>query len=141
MGLWSRLILLILCATTLQQVAQAAGGITPEQIYQPRIEWENVMGTWEVLPEQNPLSEKGKPIPQPSHRTLMTLRKDGTCRVFNADNPLGRDGMWTVGEHEMFMTFPDGSKIDFYVYGVKGDFMITLSPIEDGQDQLWSRVK
>lgn len=117
------------------------GGITPEQIYQREIEWAQLIGTWEVLPEENPLAENSKSNPNPSHRTLMTLRKDGTCRVFNKDHPTGSDGMWTFENHEMFITFPNGSPMEYFVYGVKRDFMITRSPIKDGRDQLWSRVK
>jgi len=116
-------------------------GITPEQIYQREIEWAHLIGTWEVLPEENPLAENSKSNATPSHRTLMTLRKDGTCRVFNKDHRTGSDAIWTFENHEMFITFPNGSRIEYFVYGVKKDFMITRSPIKDGRDQLWSRIK
>lgn len=116
-------------------------GITPEQIYQREIEWTNLIGTWEVLPEENPLAENSKNNSNPSHRTLMTLRKDFTCRVFDKDHPAGSDGIWTFESHEMFITFPNASPKEYFIYGVKGDFMITRSPIKDGRDQLWSRVK
>lgn len=119
----------------------SVGGITPEQIYQQAVDWQAVIGTWEVLPEDNPLAERGKQSSAPSSRTLMTLRKDGTCRVFSQDHPMGSDGLWTFESHEMHIRLPDGGKADFFVYGVRGDFMVTRSPIRDGKDQLWSRVK
>jgi hypothetical protein len=118
-----------------------AGGVTPEQIYQPSIDWKSVVGTWEILPDENPLAEKNKSSSGASVRTIMTLRKDGTCRVFNEGHPMGSDGLWTFEQHEMFIRFPSGSRAEFYVYGVKGDFMVTRSPIKGGKDQLWSRVK
>ena len=62
-------------------------GITPEQIYQPEIKLGSLIATWEVLPEDNPLGEKKHEGSKPAIRTLMTLRKDGTCRVFNRDHP------------------------------------------------------
>ena len=131
---------ILLCIVAIPRLVAAAGGITPEQIYQPAINWDIVVGTWEILPDSNPLAETDKENQTPP-RTLMTLRKDGTCRIFNQESPLGQDAIWTVGDHQMFITFPKGERIDFFVYGVKGDFMITLSPIRDGKDQLWSRVK
>jgi len=134
-------LVILLCVAGAPLWVPAGGGITPEQIYQDAIKWDNVVGTWEILPETNPLGENGKDGQKPSHRPLMTLRKDGTCRVFNQEFPMGRDGMWTMGDHEMFITFQEGSRIDFFVYGVKGDFMITRSPAKEGKDQLWSRVK
>jgi hypothetical protein len=123
------------------QGVSTAGGITPEQIFQTSIEWGAVIGTWEVLPEDSPLVERDKERAKLSHRTLMTLRKDGTCRIFNGDHPLGQDGTWTSNEHDVSITFGTGSRIDLYIYGVKGDFMITRSEVESGKDQLWSRVR
>jgi len=135
LGMW------LLISVTLSATTILAGGATPEQIYQPVINWDRVEGTWEILPDENPLAEKGKGRPQGQFRTIMTLRKDGTCRVFNEDHPMGTDGTWNRQEHEMFISFPSGTRVEFYVYGVKGDFMVTRSPIKGGKDQLWSRVK
>jgi hypothetical protein len=118
-----------------------AGGITPEQIYQASIEWAAVVGTWEVLPEDSPLIERESEGGKLSHRTLMTLRKDGTCRIFNGKHPLGEDGTWTSNDHDMSIRFKTGLHLDLYIYGVKGDFMITRAEAENGTDQLWSRVK
>ncbi|MFH1114644.1 MAG: hypothetical protein V1792_12050 [Pseudomonadota bacterium] len=122
-------------------VGGAEGGITPEQIYQEKVEWTAVVGTWEVLPEENPLAENGKTRSKVSHRTLMTLRKDGTCRIFDKEHSTGSDGMWYYEKHKMFVTLPTGTRVGFFVYGVKGDFMVTRSLDQGGKDQLWSRVK
>ncbi len=119
----------------------AEQGISPEQIYQPSIDLNDVIGTWEILPEDNPLAEKINPDRKNQPRMLMALRKDGTCRIFNEENPTGLDGLWTFEDHGMFITFKDGNRIEFYVYGIKWDFMITRSPIKNGKDQLWSRVR
>ncbi len=116
-------------------------GIKPEQIYQRELKWKQVIGAWEILPETDPLTESGKGNPGESFRSLMTLRKDGTCRVFDKKRPMGKDGIWNIEGHRMYITFPNGSKEGFYVYGVAGDFMVTRSPMENGMDQLWSRVK
>ena len=95
---------LFLVALTFSQSARA-GGITPEQIYQHAIDWNSLIGTWEILPEGNPLEEEPKGSEQASERTLMTLRVDGTCRVFDKDHPNGSDGLWTFDQHEMYITF------------------------------------
>ena len=116
-------------------------GITPEQIYQASIDWQSLIGTWEVLPEENPLAERLRGSSGSSPRNLMTLRKDGTCRVFSSDHPMGSDGLWTFENHEMFIKLPGGITMQFYVYGIKRDFMITRSPIVDGKDHLWSKIK
>lgn len=116
-------------------------GITPEQIYQSTVDWQTVVGTWEALPEQNPLAEQESIPPKTLIRTIMTLRKDGTCRLFNAAHTVGADGIWTFDNHEMFIKLPNGEALEFYVYGIKGDFMITRSPVVNGKDQLWSKVK
>lgn len=116
-------------------------GIKPEQIYQRNLDWEQVIGAWEILPENDPLTESGSGNLGKSFRSLMTLRKDGTCRVFDEKRPMGKDGIWNIEGHRMYITFPNGSKEGFYVYGVAGDFMVTRSPMENGMDQLWSRVK
>jgi len=118
-----------------------AGGIAPEQIFQAVIDWHGLIGTWEVLPEEHPLEETGKGPVNSSHRTLMALRKDGTCRLFNKEHPTGSDGLWTFDNHEMLVTLKNGSQIGYYVYGIKGDFMVTRTPVKEGKDQLWSRVK
>jgi hypothetical protein len=132
---------LLLFLTFLPPLAWCGGGITPEQIYQPEIKLGSVIATWEVLPDDNPLAEKNQTGPKSPSRTLMTLRKDGTCRVFNREHPMGADCMWTMEDHKMFLIFPGDIKVDFFIYGVKGEFMITRSPVNNGKDQLWSRVK
>lgn len=119
----------------------STGGITPEQIYQANMDAQAVIGSWEKLPEENPLAEKPGSFTDSSFRTLMTFRKDGTCRIFSEAHPTGVDGVWSFEEHKIFVTLPNKAKIDFYVYGVKGDFMITRSREKNGSDQLWSRVK
>jgi hypothetical protein len=121
--------------------ARGAGGIAPEQIFQPVIDVNNLIGTWEVLPEEHPLEETSKANQNSSHRTLMALRKDGTCRFFNREYPTGSDGLWTFEDHKMFIAFNNGSRVGYYIYGIKGDFMVTRTPVKDGKDQLWSRVK
>jgi hypothetical protein len=99
------------------------------------------MGTWEILPEESPLEESETTESKTKHRTMLALRKDGTCRIFDPAHPNGADGLWTFEDHEMVITLPQNLKVEFYVYGIKGDFMITRSPIKEGRDQLWSRVK
>jgi len=134
------LLLLLIFAAINTQAPAKAGGIAPEQIFQPSIDWQKIIGTWEVLPEDNPLSEQNRVGGTGPHRVIMTLRKDGTCRVFDKARPLGSDGMWIFEDHEMSITFPTGARVDYFVYGIKGDFMITRSPARGGKDQLWSRV-
>ncbi len=138
-GLFFLVIIPLMVSTALSSVE--GGGITPEQIYQRRLDWNRVVGTWEALPVETPLSENAGKKQRSSHRILMTLRKDGTCRVFNKDHPVGSDGMWVIDGHKMVLTHPNGGLAEFYIYGVKGDFMITRSPIKNGKHQLWSRVK
>ena len=70
----------------------------------------------------------------------MTLRKDGTCRL-NKKHPAGSDALWTHDDRKIFVTFSDDSRADFFVYGIRGDFMITRSPPQLGKDELWARVK
>ncbi len=134
-------IILALFVAVFPRISPGAGGITPEQIYQPAIDWNKLIGTWEVLPDDHPLGEKVKNNRRQTDRTLMTLRKDGTCRVFNKEYPLGSDGLWTSEDHQMIITFPNGGKLDLFIYGIKGDFMMAMSPIKNGKDFLWSRVK
>jgi hypothetical protein len=138
-GIWSLFLLLLLFPAP--ETALAAGGITPEQIYQVKIDWDKVIGTWEALPDDDPLAESEKNGSKKSHPTLITLRKDGTCRVLSKERPLGSDGLWTSSDHGMFITFPDKSRMELYVYGLTGEFMITQCPPETGKDQLWGRVK
>lgn len=133
-------LLLLLSFATANSNPAYAGGIAPEQIFQASIDWGKIIGTWEVLPEDNPLSEKTRTGGADPHRSIMTLRKDGTCRVFDKVRTLGSDGLWTFEDHEMAISFPAGLRIDFFVYGIRGDFMITRSPAKGGKDQLWSRV-
>ena len=121
--------------------SHSSGGITPEQIFQPNLDWQTVIGTWEKLPEENPLAEKQNSVKTPAFRSLITLRKDGTCRIFNESYPAGADGVWSSDDHRIFVTIPGKAKIDMYVYGVKGDFMMTRTQEKNGMDQLWSRVK
>lgn len=118
-----------------------SGGITPEEIYQQNLDLRSLLGTWEKLPEVNPLAEKSVKNPDLEFRTLLTLRKDGTCRVFDGSNVSGTDGTWKSDNHNVFVDLPGNIRIEFFVYGVKGDFMVTRSPLENGLDQLWSRVK
>ena len=59
MNFWSRFFVFSLFLALVPQIASAAGGITPEQIYQKAIHWPRVYGTWEILPEENPLAENG----------------------------------------------------------------------------------
>ncbi len=118
-----------------------SGGITPEQIYQPKVDWAQLIGTWEALPDESPLEERPKKVAASSLRILMTLRKDGTCRVFNRDHPSGADGLWTFDDHAMFITFPNAKRLKYYVYGVKDDFMVTRNLQGAEIDLLWSRVK
>jgi hypothetical protein len=134
-------IILALIIAALPTALPGAGGIAPEQIYQSTIDWDKLIGTWEVLPDNHPLEEKVKNNRRPTERMLMTLRKDGTCRVFNKEYPLGSDGLWVSEDHKMIITFPNGSKLDLFIYGIKGDFMMAMSPIKNGKDLLWSRVK
>jgi hypothetical protein len=134
-------ILVVLLMGFLTPAWPAGGGITPEQIFLQVIDWQQVVGTWEILPEDSPLHEKNEGSTKPAVRTLMTLRKDGTCRIFNKEFPAGSDALWTFDDHQMFVTFPNGKRQEFYVYGVRSDFMVTRSPIKQGIDQLWSRVK
>jgi len=133
--------ILALFIAVFPRVSPGAGGITPEQIYQPVIDWNKLIGTWEVLPDDHPLGERVNNNRRPTDRTLMTLRKDGTCRVFNKEYPLGSDGLWTSQDHKMIITFPNGGKLDLFIYGIRGDFMMAMSPIKNGKDLLWSRVK
>ncbi|MDD3472675.1 MAG: hypothetical protein PHS86_07830 [Syntrophaceae bacterium] len=136
-------VLLAICTLVFSgfTLSHASGGITPEQIFQANLDWQTVIGSWERLPEENPLAEKPNNSKEPVFRTLMTLRKDGTFRMFSETYPVGVDGVWSYDDHKIFVTLPDKSRIDMYVYGVKGDFMITRTPGKNGLDQLWSRVK
>lgn len=135
--LWS----LACCVMMLGTCCCFAVGITPEQIYQPEIDWQKILGTWEKLPEIKPLSETPARTSDQGFRTLMTLRKDGTCRIFNTDNPSGIDGVWTHKDHAMFVTISQTNHLEFFIYGIKNDFMVTRSPLKNGLDQLWSKVK
>ena len=130
-----------LIGLALHGTVSGSGGITPEQIFQHSVDWQSLIATWEALPDEHPLGAKDSGNSKPATRVLMTLRKDGTCRVFNQEHPMGSDGLWTLEDHEMFMTLPGGSKMEFFVYGIKGGFMVTRSPIHGGKDQLWARVK
>ncbi len=123
------------------QVCGGEVGITPEQIYSPHIDFKQLIDTWEVLPSDDPLSEKPNLKRNSSQRILMTLRKDGTCRIFNEDHPNGSDGLWTYENHRMQIKFPSGSSIEYFIYGVRGDYMVTHVSGKDGRHQLWSRVK
>lgn len=117
------------------------GGVTPEQIFQQHLDWNSLVATWEILPHDNPLAESDNGEKKATDNTLMALRKDGTCRVFDRDHPLGADGLWTVDGHDLVITFPKGPKLHLYVYGVKADFMITRVMGRSPLYQLWSRVK
>jgi hypothetical protein len=141
MKTWSGFLFLIVLLALHTMPAEGAGGIAPEQIFQRVIDLKHLIGTWEVLPEEHPLEETNKANQDSSYRTLMALRKDGTCRFFNKEHPTGSNGLWTFEDHKMFITFKNGSRIGYYVYGIKGDFMVTRTPVKGGKDQLWSRVK
>ncbi len=119
----------------------SAQGVTPEQIYQATLNMNDLIGTWEALPEENPLEEKAGPKGNGLHRSLLTLRRDGTCRVFDTANPSGSDCIWALEDHELHIRFSKGVTQEYFVYGVRSEFMVTRSPIKSGQDQLWSRVK
>jgi hypothetical protein len=141
--IWSLFLFLVIVLVAIPgaQPGLAAGGITPEQIYQARIDWDKVIGTWEALPDDDPLAENDKNGSKQPRPTLITLRKDGTCRVLSTERPLGSDAMWTSQDHAMIVTFPDKTSMELYVYGMTGEFMVTQCPPETGKDQLWSRVK
>lgn len=132
---------LVFCVSLFEVCNCFAVGITPEQIYQQNIDWGAILGTWEKLPEINPLAEKSLGRPENGFRTLITLRKDGTCRVFNAVNPSGVDGTWIAENHNISISLPGTVQVEFFVYGIKNDFMVTRSSLKNGVDQLWSRVK
>jgi hypothetical protein len=132
---------LVLTMALVPHNIRAGEGIAPEQIFQSVVDWNKLVGTWEALPNVDPLNEKAEAVENTSNRVLMTLRKDGTCRIFNKDHPTGTDGLWTFGDHDMFVKFKNGRHLGFFVYGIKGDFMVTRSPIKAGKDQLWSKVK
>lgn len=131
--------LTVLSAAEISQ-GNSSVGMTPEQIFQTSIDWQDVFGTWEALPEDHPLSEQAPRMLRRQSGTLLTLRKDGTCRMFDHEHPTGVDGIWTFENHEMFITLNGERQQDFYIYGIKGDFMVTRSPVKGGKDQLWSRV-
>ncbi|MBI4963714.1 MAG: hypothetical protein HY913_10610 [Desulfomonile tiedjei] len=139
----SRLLLLplVILVTASVQDVRGAGGIAPEQIFQEIVKPESLIGTWEVLPDETPLAEQEVREAKSRPRTLLTLRKDFTGRIFDLDHPSGSDGSWIFENHALLITLQSGAKVEFYVYGVKGDFMVTRSPIKGGKDQLWSRVK
>jgi hypothetical protein len=118
-----------------------AVGIAPEEIYQQNLDLASMFGTWEKLPEINPLAEKSEGKTNSEFRTLLTLRKDGTCRVFDRENVSGSDGTWKHENHNMIIMLAGSIKLEYFVYGIKGDFMVTRSPLQNGVDQLWSRVK
>lgn len=141
MSMWKTFALSGILLISILTDTHSSGGITPEQIYQAKLDWHSVIGSWERLPEENPLAEKPNAFKDPAFRTLMTFRKDGTCRIFSQAYPVGVDGMWSFDDHKIFVTLPNKIKIEMYVYGVKGDFMITRSSDKIGFDQLWSRVK
>lgn len=141
MRLGSSFLFVVLLLVSAPHPLRAAEGIAPEQIFQSVIDWNGLIGTWEVLPDNNPLDENGGSAEKTPYRVLMTLRKDGTCRIFNQQNPTGSDGLWTFEDHDMSVKFRNGHHLDFFVYGIKGNFMVTRSPIKEGKDQLWSRIK
>ena len=131
----------LFCIINLDVCSGFAVGITPEEIYQQKLDLGSMLGTWEKLPEVNPLAEKSWGKTNLEFRTLMTLRKDGTCRIFDGENISGIDGVWNHENHHMIITLPGAVNLEFFVYGIKGDFMVTRSPLQNGVDQLWSRVK
>jgi hypothetical protein len=141
MGFRVRIVFLALVVVFAPYAGMAGEGIAPEQIFQSVVDWNSLIGTWEVLPAGNPLDEKSEGHQKALQRILMTLRKDGTCRIFNHENPTGSDGLWTFEDHDMSIKFKNGNRLDFFIYGIKGNFMVTRSPVKEGNDQLWSRIK
>ncbi len=139
------ILVLLTCLWVLVSFQMVLGGgpigMTPEQIFQTSIDWQDVYGTWEAIPEDHPLAEQSPRMLRRQSGTLLTLRKDGTCRMFDQEHPAGADGIWTFENHEMFIKLSGEKQQDFYVYGIKGDFMVTRSPSKGGKDQLWSRVR
>jgi hypothetical protein len=117
-----------------------AQGISPEQIYQNVINMSEVLGTWEALPEDHPLEEsKNKNLA--TIRDLLTIRQDGTCRIFDETKPNGVDGIWELDDHELRMKFRDTTKKIFFIYGIRNNFMVTRSETQMGKHQLWAKVK
>jgi hypothetical protein len=137
MALYLSLYLLFLVAPN---ITVASVGITPEQIFQPTIDINHLIGTWEELPDTSPLQDTGS-IHTSVARTLITLRKDGTCRYFSKSMPMGSDGLWVLEDHEIQIKLKNSSEIIYYVYGIKDDFMITKSKISNDKDVLWAKVK
>lgn len=124
-------------------ITRAAAGVpAPELIYSDKApREESLIGTWEVLPDVDPLAEKHAQQEPKKCRILVTLRQDGTCRVFNEDYPNGSDGVWFFSNRRVFIKFPSGVTVNYYVYGVKGPYMVTTRLGREGPDQLWSRVR
>jgi hypothetical protein len=135
------LVILLLLVWLPMVVIAGSIGIKPEQIFQPTVELHTLFGTWEVLPDDSPLEENTGSGPELRQRTLLTLRKDRTCRLIDREHPTGSDGLWTFEEHAVAISLPNGLRVELFVYGVKGDFMMTRSALKDGTEQLWGRVK
>jgi hypothetical protein len=136
----NRLIILIMLGILMNACVAYAGGVAPEQIFQHKLSVEQLVGVWELLPDENPLEDRRDASPRSRIRTMMALRKDGTCRVFSAQHPAGLDGTWSLDDHRMSVTLTNAKKIHHYVYGVRGDFMVTRTPVKAGRDELWARV-
>lgn len=120
-----------------------AQGVTPEQIYQQVISVDEITGAWEILPEENPLTDSGNEN-KDSRRKLLTLRKDGTCRILDEVNHVVTDGTWRLDEHELHLHPKGGSKSayrTYFVYGIRNGFMVTRLKGVKGKDELWSRIK
>ena len=117
-------------------------GIKPEQVYTREVPpWRLIVDTWEILPNIDPLAEKPYLRSKSTQRTRMTLRKDGKCRVFNEDFPKGSDGRWFYQDRRITISLSKATSIEYFVYGVKGDYMWTHTSRKGGRDQLWTRAK
>jgi hypothetical protein len=117
-------------------------GIKPENIYTREMPpWRLIVDTWEILPNVDPLAEKPYLRNNTTQRTRMTLRKDGKCRVFNGDFPQGSDGRWFYQNRKITISLSNAPAIEYFVYGVKGDYMWTHTSRGGGSDQLWTRAK
>ncbi len=132
--------LIILSLLICRPVPAEAQGIAPEQIFQSTLRMKDLIGSWEALLEHHPLEEKSVASDRKA-RTLLTLRRDGTSRLFDQANPTGTDGLWTLEDHLLQIKFKNQSQKTFFIYGIKMDFMVTRTPMKDGRDQLWSKIK
>lgn len=124
-------------------VTTHAQGVTPEQIYQQVVSVNDITGAWEILPQENPLMETGNEN-KDSRRKLLTLRKDGTCRILDEADQVVTDGTWRLDDHELHLHPKGGAKKayrTYFVYGIRNGFMVTRLKGAKAKDELWSRIK